>query len=355
MKRSKITLEQITELENCKRAIKKASKSKRRRKNVQRILKNIDEYAVKLQSFLLNDPVFSMGVTKTLEADGSNKKKREICKPDFFPDQCAHWAIMLIAMPEIEKGFYQYSCASIKGRGTHYAKRATERMIRNEKASKYCLQMDIKAFYASIDKTILIETLRAKFKDPRIILLFKKIIYAYCRPGLPLGWYTSATLANLYLTKLDLYIKHSSGLGQRRMVRYMDDILVLGGNKKVLHHARHKIQIFLQRKLRLSLKKNWQVYRTPHYPRIKSPNYKEHRRAINFVGYRFYRYKRTIRKTIFLRMMRLFRKLAKGKYTKKNSFSFIAYFGYLKHTDSWNICSRFVNGIIHVKKIKTCK
>lgn len=187
MKRSKIKLEQITDLENCKRAIKKASKNKRKRKNVNRVLKNIDEYALKLSLFLSQkEIIFDKGVGGR-KCEGTRQKEREICKPRFFPDQCAHWAIMLVLMPEFDKRFYTYSCASIKGRGTHHAQRAVKKYVRDLKNSKYCLQMDVKSFYASINRDIMIDKLHRLIKDKRIVNLFKSLLAAYngadCRLG----------------------------------------------------------------------------------------------------------------------------------------------------------------------------
>ncbi len=179
MKRSKIKLEEITDVENCKRAIIHASKRKRRRSNVRHILANIDEYAEKLRAFLMDEKAeFSEGIYEIIN-EGTNKKRRELCKPIFFPDQCAHWAIMQIVFPVLEKSFDRYTCASIRGRGTHYAKRAVERFLKDTKNTKYCLQIDVKSFYASIDKGILTELLRRKIKDPRIVGLLAKVITAY--------------------------------------------------------------------------------------------------------------------------------------------------------------------------------
>ena len=85
MKRSKIKLEEITDVENCKRAIIHASKRKRRRSNVRHILANIDEYAEKLRAFLMDEKAeFSEGIYEIIN-EGTNKKRRELCKPIFFP------------------------------------------------------------------------------------------------------------------------------------------------------------------------------------------------------------------------------------------------------------------------------
>ena len=75
--------------------------------------------------------------------------------------------------------------------------------------------------------------------------------------GLPIGNYTSQWFANFYLQDLDHFIKEK--LNVTHYVRYVDDIVILGGNKKVLHQVNLKIEEFLQEK-NLTIKKNWQVF-----------------------------------------------------------------------------------------------
>lgn len=351
MNRLKYTLEQVAEIGNCKRAIKNAARKKKRRKDVRKILENIDEYAAQLQAFLLDENAeFSPGVLDK-RREGTKNKEREICKPLFFPDLCAQWAVMQVVYPGLKKGFYQYSCASIPGRGTHYAKRSVERYFRrSSKNTKYCNQLDVKSFFASINKQKMADCIARRFKDKRLVKLLVKMLYAYKLKGIPIGWYISPALANLYLTPCDRYIKET--LRIKNYTRYMDDMDIHHGSKRELHADRRLISEFLASKLGLQLKKNWQIFKMP-YLRGKPPeNYKERRRPLDFLGFKFYRYKTTIRKSIFIRILRLLRKLAKGQYTLKNAHAFVSYMGYIKATNSENVRRKYINGKIDIKKIK---
>lgn len=350
MKRSKIRLEEIIDIENCKKAILHASRRKRHRRQVRRILDNLDEYAKKLSRFLASPTAIYRDGYRAIINEGTHLKRREICKPAFFPGHCAHWAVMQIAGSEITRSFDRCSCASVKGRGTHYAKREVERCFKDQRGTKYCLQIDVKSFYASIDKELLIRLLEREFKDQRIVAIFAKIIRAYSGEGLPIGFYTSATLANFYLSDADRYVRET--LKVRHMVRYMDDIVMYDGNKRRLHTVKDQLEHYLQTTRKLRLKGNWQIYKMP-YQRGKSPEgYKERRRATDFVGFKFYRYKTTIRKTIFLRLLRTVRKLQKGKYSVRAARAYISYHGYLKHTDSEGVRRRYINGKIKFSKVK---
>lgn len=348
MKKSKVKLESIYDIENCKRAILNASRNKRNRKSVARYIENIDESAKLLSEFLQNkDAGYHDGVRAIIN-EGTNLKRREICKPRFFPDHCAHWAVMQMVSPVLMKSFYTYSCASIKGRGTHYAKRGVEKALKDTRGTKYCLQLDVKSFYASVDKEILINLLSQKFKDKRIVAILAKIIRSYNGEGLPIGFYPSALLANFYMNEADRYIKET--LQIKHMVRYMDDIVMYDGNKRKLHKAKDMYESFLANKRKLRLKSNWQVYKMP-YDNGKGKVTSQ--RATDFVGFKFYRYKTTIRRTIFLRMRRCFLKLRKSEYTLHDARSFMSYFGYLKHTDSVGIKRKYIDGgKVVIKKLK---
>lgn len=351
MNRAKVSLEQVADIENCKRAILNASRKKRKRQDVARYIEHLDEAAKELSDFILDPNAEFHDGKRGTTPDGALGKKRDLCKPRFFPDHCAHWAVMQIVGEILMKSYYEYSCASIKGRGTHYAKRAVERILKDERGTKYCLQVDVKGFYASIDKDRLIKMLDCKFKDKRIVSVLAKIIYSYSGKGIPIGFYTSAPLANYYLTASDRYVKET--LRIKYLVRYMDDMVMYSGNKRQLHKCRAAMSEFLAERLGLQLKHNWQVYKMPYLKdKTERPKRSREHRATDFVGFKFYRYKTTIRKSIFLRLLRNVRKLQKGNYTAKNCQAFMSYNGYLTHTHSEGVRRKYINGKIKINKVK---
>ena len=61
----------------------------------------------------------------------------------------------------------------------------------------------------------------------------------------------------MYLTGLDHYIKEV--LRVKHYVRYMDDMVIFGSNKRYLHRVREAISKYLNIELDLELKENWQV------------------------------------------------------------------------------------------------
>lgn len=132
-----------------------------------------------------------------------------------------------------------------------------------------------------------------------------------------------------------------------------NSMVMYSGNKRELHECRRNMATFLADKLGLRLKHNWQIYKMPYLKDKKErPKRSREHRATDFVGFKFFRYKTTIRKTIFLRLLRNIRSLQKGHYTPKNCQAFMSYNGYLKHTDSENVRRNHINGKINLSKIK---
>ena len=77
-----------------------------------------------------------------------------------------------------------YSC--IKGRGIQAAANKLRRVIDRDKAGcAYCLKIDIRKFYPSIDHTVLKSIVRRKIKDTRLLNLLDEIIDS--AEGLPIG------------------------------------------------------------------------------------------------------------------------------------------------------------------------
>lgn len=350
MKRSKVKLEDIVDIENCKRAILRASRGKRARANVRKYLDNLDESAVRLSEFIKNPNMKLRDGERMIRTEGTRGKTREICKPHFFPEHCVCWAVMQVISHDLFKGFYRYSCASILGRGTHYAKRSVEKILKDTRNTKYCAQVDVKSFFSTIDKDILTNIIGRKIKDRRVVAIVAKIVHSYGGSGLPIGFYSSAPFANLYLTEADRYIKET--LHIKYMVRYMDDVVMFDGNKRKLHKATAAYARHIADTRRLQLKGNWQVYKLPYCKNKTVKGYKERRRALDFVGFKFYRYKTTIRKSIFKRLIRCFRKLGSGAYTVELARKFFSYWSYIKCTDSVNVRRRYIDGKINIKKLK---
>lgn len=326
MKRVGYLYERICDIENIKKAILKASLGKRNRKHIKIIVTNLNHYAKKIQAMLINQEYKPSPYSIKRIYDGASKKERVIYKPRFYPDQIVHWALILVLEPVLMRGMYQHNCGSVPGRGSSYGQKILRNALNNDyKGTKYCLKLDISKFYPSIDQQLLKNMFRRILKDQKTLNLIDAIIDS-SDTGLPIGNYTSQWFANFYLQDLDHFIKEK--LNVHHYVRYVDDLVILSSNKKILHQVRVKIDDFLQEK-KLSIKNNWQVFLVT-------------KRFVDFLGLKFYRDHTTLRKSNALRMRRRIAKiLRKGILSFRDACAVISYWGWIKRSDSFRFFMKY--------------
>lgn len=326
-------------------AINSAAKRKRNKPFVKRVLDNEDYYIQKIQKMLLLQTYKPRLPGSDEIIEGTRHKTRIIHKIGFF-DQCVQHVVILVLEEMFTKGMYEFSCGSIPGRGPHYGKKYIKRWITTDfKNTKYCCQMDIKKFYPSIDKEVLKKKLQRKINDKRMVKLIFSIIDS-CDKGLPLGFYTSQWFANFLLQDLDHYIKQE--LGIKYYVRYLDDLIIFGANKKQIHKARKAIEEYLNNELHLEMKDKHQVFRFIYTKAGRALG-----RALDFMGFRFYREKITLRKSLMLRISRKIRKVGrKRKPTRRDASAVLSYIGWVKNTDTYNFYLKWLKPFIDIKQLK---
>ena len=103
----------------------------------------------------------------------------------------------------------------------------------------------------------------------------------------------------------------------------MDDLILFGSSKKNIKMAARALERYLNNKLGLQLKQTYQLFPLDSRP-------------IDMMGYKIYTYKTTVRKTIFKRADRVFRKVKNNKFkmTLQDAYKIIAYKGYFQHSNS---------------------
>ena len=291
MKRYGNLIEKIASIENIEIADKKARKGKTKSL---RFIREHDKHKEEDYKYLSN--ALLTGTYKTSKYDTFKiyePKERVIYRLPYFPDRVAHHAIMNVMEPIWVSQFIPQTYSCIKGRGIHKAMKNIKRDLRKfPEETKYCLKMDIRKFYPSIDHEILKQIIRKKIKDKVLLTVLDEIIDS--TDGVPIGNYLSQFFANLYLAYFDRWCKEE--LKCRFYYRYADDITILSGNKEFLHNARVQISKYLQDNLKLELKPNYQVFPVDI-------------RGIDFLGYIF-RHKYTLlRKSIKLRLYKVIRKI----------------------------------------------
>jgi len=278
--------------------------------------------------------------------DGINRKKRKIVVPTLEELLVQHNVVNALK-PIFTKGMYEHTYASLPGRGAHKGKKVVEKWIRHDhKNCKYVLKMDIHHFFDSVPHDILKAKLAKTIHDEKMLDLRYRIIDV-TDIGIPLGFYTSQWFSNWYLQGLDHYIKEE--LHAVHYMRYMDDMVIFGNNKKVLHHMRQAISDYLQSKLGLELKENWQVFRFSYIDR----DGKEKGRDLDFMGFRFYRNRTVLRKTIMYKATRKARKISgKEKPTIYDARQMLSYLGWIDCTNTYSMYLLWIKPYVNFQQLK---
>ncbi len=265
MKRYGYLFDRICSIDNLRAAAHNAAHGKRKRDEVQKFFADLEN---NLQGIYTELRAHTYRTSPYEVFIKYEPKRREIYKLP-FKDRVVQWSIMQVLEPVWTPQFTADTHACIRGRGIHSLhKRLREDLAADPEGTRYCLKLDVKKFYPSISHKILKSVLRRKIKDPDVLCLLDGIIDS--APGVPIGNYISQYFANLYLSELDHRIKEVVGV--RYYYRYADDIVVLAGEKPVLHGVLIFINDYLQTERSLSMKSNYQIFP------VES-------RGIDFVGY----------------------------------------------------------------------
>lgn len=253
----------------------------------------------------------------------TDPKPREIDVPA-YRDRVLQQALHSVLYPLFDKRMFYHSYACRIGKGTHSAADTAQKYAQaaSSRGKYYFLKCDIKHCYGSINHCILKETIRRVIKEPDVIWLLDVMIDRFGEDGtgIPLGAVMSQLFANIYLDKLDHFIKDEMGI--KRYLRYMDDFIVFSNDKKELQTILKIIRRWLQVNLKLELNSK---------TRITSDS-----EGCDFCGYRIWATHRLPRKRNIKKARRRLRKMC-NLYKQKSVRSatvkqvWASFLGYVKH------------------------
>ena len=285
----------ICDNDNLLLAWQNAKKGKTKRRYVKRFQKDLKANLQKLQEELLHQ-TYEPCALKTFTL--RDPKTRKISK-SAFRDRVVHHALCNMIVYGFQKGFIYDSHANQIGKGTLKAIKRFDvfkrKVSKNNTREDYVLKADIKHYFEEIDHAKLIEIIRRKVKDEKVIWLIEKILSVNKRTkGMPLGNLTSQFFANLYLNELDIFVKHK--LRAKYYLHYVDDFVILHESKEQLESWKNNINNFLQESLKIELHPS-----KSNVLRLNS--------GINFLGFRVFFYHKLIRKSNLKNFERKFNNL----------------------------------------------
>ena len=306
-------------------AWKKLRKGKTTRREVIKIESNFEYYVDLMIETITNtnpygDPekAFQPRVLRPKYITEHGKNRVIYCPPIW--EQWVHHIVVKVVAPIIECKSYRYSCGSMPKRGGVYGKKHLAKVIK-KKGFKYFAKLDIRHFFNSIRLEIVIDELKQYIDDEYFFYLIR-VIFRQFKKGLPLGFYISQWLANFMLNSMDHIIAKTKPICY---IRYVDDIILCRNNKRKLATDIIRIKFCLGQ-LRLKLKHNYQIARFDNHA---------NGRFIDFMGYRFYKDKTILRKSIMLRSVRNSIKLSKITHIAlKQAQGMLSRLGWFKYTDT---------------------
>ncbi len=282
-----------------------------------------------------------------------------------FKDRVIHHFLIREVLHMGEKEFIFDSFACRKNKGTHAGIKRLKKFIRqigqnNQHSDCSYAQLDVSSFFMNIDHDILFSIFKKliskqnksdQWKKEVLwlgkIIIFHKPTKNYIikgdsksfdlispqkslfrskkNTGLPIGNYSSQFFANLYLNKLDQFVKRR--LKCKYYVRYTDDFVLLDKEKEKLKFWENKINEFLKENLNLKL--------NPKKTKIQSIN-----KGTNFLGYFIKPNHVLVRKKVVNRLKNKLHKInqLESDYFLEKILAMInSYYGHFKHADSFNL------------------
>ena len=201
-------------------------------------------------------------------------------------DRVVQTAVRMVVEPIFEREFAEHSYGFRPGRGCKDALRRVDELLQS--GLTHVVDVDIKGYFDSIPHERLMELVRERIADRRVL----DLIESFLKQGImnPLGWIEpedrvegtpqggviSPLLANIYLNPLDQLM---SKLGHD-MVRYADDMVILCPSAEAAETV-------------LQMLREWsaQAELTLHSEKTKIIDMGQPKAHFDFLGYRFWRSK----------------------------------------------------------------
>lgn len=271
-------------------------------------------------------------------------KERIIMALPFFDRVIQHMIVNLIE-PIFEKRFLFHSYACRKGKGVHEASKTLSKWLYELEVVQgkkiYAIKGDIHHYFQSVSHDILKAEIRRYISDKALLKILDRIIdhNGIFPPGvgIPVGNLTSQLFANVYLNKLDQFVKHE--LKVKYYVRYMDDFIILSEDPAELRRVLAIIEEFLRRELRLEL--------NPKTTILAAKN------GINFVGYIHYKDHKKIKKDAKRRLKKLLNAFETGEVELEYfDRSIESRLGHMEHADTYNYIRKTKEFVKELKERK---
>jgi hypothetical protein len=170
-----------------------------------------------------------------------------------FRDRVVHHALCAALQPRFERyaDFDSYACRV--GKGNLAAVRRLQALTRHH---PWYVKLDVRRYFETVDHAVLLALLARLVRDRRTLDLCSTILAAGAAEpgrGLPIGNLTSQHFGNLLLGRLDHHLRERVGVPA--MLRYMDDVVLLGPDRAAVRRLRDEAARFVACALHQEIKR----------------------------------------------------------------------------------------------------
>lgn len=331
---NKNVYEEICSFDNLYNAFKKVSACHKFKPSSLKFYSHLEENLIILQNELLWG-TYEIGDFFNFVC--YEPKRREISALP-YRDRVVQSAVCNVIEPDIIKSFIFDSYACVKGKGALKTANRLSYFI-NKPANIYYLKCDIHKYFYNVDLDIAFNLYKRHIQDERTLNLIYKIMHKdNPEKGIRIGNRLSQLTANIYLNELDRFIKHT--LKVKYYVRYMDDFIILGMNKRELREILSRIKAFLDQELKLQLNDKTQIGKI--------------NQGIEFVGYNIFPGRKLVKKQTVYRTHRYVTAFIKGKIPPKRFCrSMASVCGHAVHTSNYLFYMKELMRVIrHLLKVQ---
>jgi RNA-directed DNA polymerase len=281
-----MVLEKILERQNLNEAFKRVKKNKGSHgtdnMTVDELQQYLSEHGEELRE-LIRSGTYVPNPVRRVEIPKDNGKKRQLGIPTVV-DRVIQQAITQTLTPIFEKTFSDNSFGFRPKRSAHDAVKRCQEYI--NQGYKWAVDIDLQAYFDTVNHDILIGLVYKEVKDIRVISLIRKYLKAgvmsngVTKPtedGVPQGGNLSPLLSNIMLNELDKELTRR-GL---KFARYADDCNIYVKSRKSAKRVMASITKFIEGKLKLTVNREKSSVDRPQ--------------RLKFLGYSFYNSKNGVR------------------------------------------------------------